>query len=302
MQKSHLRSWVGCRNPALRWDQIFIPGGKGGIPLPKVGSRHSHLGSWAGLLGSHLYPAWHFTWVLGAELNVVQSAMDLGSYCMLWPEMDRPHIFNSCKANCMMGFIKRKCIKDLKRDLVKTPHLSLVRSHLCYTFQLWALQSPTLMFKIKNVQHRATRFICKDPGLSYKERLSELNLRPLNNWLEYLDIVNFFKCKLGLIDLKRNDLYEFCSEHSRRGASGLFFKNMKAKTSPYRDSFFVRICNTWNTLPGNVRAGKELPSFVKKLKSSFYLRLSKVFNQDIHFLKYVCVDCHCFNTPNACTC
>ena len=104
MQKSHLRSWVGCRNPALRWDQIFIPGGKGGIPLPKVGSCHSHLGSWAGLLGSHLYPAWHFTWVLGAELNVVQSAMDLGSYCMLWPEMDRPHIFSSCKSQLHDGF------------------------------------------------------------------------------------------------------------------------------------------------------------------------------------------------------
>ena len=27
-----------------RWDQIFIPGGKGGIPPPKAGSRHSHLG------------------------------------------------------------------------------------------------------------------------------------------------------------------------------------------------------------------------------------------------------------------
>ena len=45
-----------------RWDQIFIPGGKGGIPPPKVGSRHSHLGSWMGLPGSRLYPAWHFTW------------------------------------------------------------------------------------------------------------------------------------------------------------------------------------------------------------------------------------------------
>ena len=72
----------------------------------------------------------------------------------------------------------------------------------------------------------------------------ELNLLPLNYWLEYLDIVYFFKGKLGLIDLKRNDLYEFCSEHSRHGASSLFLKNMKAKTSPYRDSFFVRICNT----------------------------------------------------------
>ena len=86
--------------------------------------------------------------------------------------------------------------------------------------------------------------------------------------------------QIGLNDLKRNDFYEFCSEHLRHGTSGLFLKNMKAKTSPYRDSFFVRICNTWNTLPGNMRAEKELPSFVKILKSFFYLRLSKVFNQD----------------------
>ena len=95
------------------------------------------------------------------------------------------------------------------------------------------------MFKIKNIQHRATQFICKYPGLSYKEHPLELNLLPLNYWLEYLDIVYFFKGKLGLIDLKRNDLYEFCSEHSRHGASGLFLKNMKAKTSLYGDSFFV---------------------------------------------------------------
>ena len=45
------------------WDQIFIPGGKGGIPPPKAGSRHSHLGSHVGLAGSRTYPACHFTWV-----------------------------------------------------------------------------------------------------------------------------------------------------------------------------------------------------------------------------------------------
>lgn len=110
------------------------------------------------------------------------------------------------------------------------------------------------MVQIKNIQRRAKRFICKDPGLSYKERLLELNLLPLNYWLEYLDIVFFFKCKLGLIDLKRNDFFEFCSARSRRDASGLFLKNKKAKTSLYRDSFFVRICNMWNALPDNIRA------------------------------------------------
>ena len=74
--------------------------------------------------------------ILGAELNVVQSATDLRvivSNDLKWTD----HISSVLvKANHMMGFIKHNCIKELKRDLLKTLHLSLVRSHLCYTFQL----------------------------------------------------------------------------------------------------------------------------------------------------------------------
>ena len=50
------------------WDQIFIPGGKGGIPPPKAGSRHSHLGSHVGKVGSHhlrrdpAIPTWDPMW------------------------------------------------------------------------------------------------------------------------------------------------------------------------------------------------------------------------------------------------
>ena len=74
--------------------------------------------------------------ILGTELNVVRSATDLGvivSDDLKWTD----HISSVfAKANCMMDFIKHNCIKDLKRDLLKTLHLSLVRSHLFYTFQL----------------------------------------------------------------------------------------------------------------------------------------------------------------------
>ena len=53
----------------------------------------------------------------------------------------------------------------------------------------------------------------------------------------------------------------------------------------------------------NIRAEKELPSFVKKLKSSFYPRLSKVFNQDdILSFTIVCVKRRRFNAHNSCTC
>ena len=39
---------------------------------------------------------------------------------------------------------------------------------------------------VENIQRRASRFLCKTPGLSYTERLLKLNLLPVNYWLEYL--------------------------------------------------------------------------------------------------------------------
>ena len=49
MQESRIKCWIPGRI-------------KFSSQVGKVGSRHSHLGSWMGLPGSRLYPAWHFTW------------------------------------------------------------------------------------------------------------------------------------------------------------------------------------------------------------------------------------------------
>ena len=241
--------------------------------------------------------------LLGSELKVVQSATDLGiviSSDLKWSD----HISSVvAKANRMLGFIKRNCTNDLNKDSLKLLYMSLVRSHLCYASQLWAPQSPTLMIEVENIQRRATRFICKNNELSYKERLLKLNLLPLTYWLEYLDLVFFFKCKAGLIDLNLDNLIEFCSGRSRRGSSGLFLKHNKARTSLFRESYFVRISNLWNAIPDSIRSVDLLASFKKKLKSFFYVRLSNVFNSDdIRSFKLVCPKCRRLNSYSNCTC
>ena len=154
----------------------------------------------------------------------------------------------------MLGFIKRNCTGDLNKDALKLLYVSLVRSNLGYASQLWAPESSTLMIEVENIQRRATRFICKNSELSYKERLLKLNLLPINYWLEYLDIVFFFKGKAGLISLNLDDLVEFCSGRSRRGSSGLLLKNNFARTSPFRDSYFARISNLWNAIPEYIKS------------------------------------------------
>ena len=179
-------------------------------------------------------------------------------------------------------------VKVYLKDALKLLYVSLVRSNLGYAFQLWVPQSPTLMIEDENIQRRATRFICKNSELSYKERLLKVNLLPINYWVEYLDIVFFFKCKAG---------------HSRRGSSGLFLKNNFARTSLFRGSYFVLISNLWNGIPEYNKSESLLESFKEKLKSFFYKRLTIVFTQDaIRSFKLVCPKCRRLNIITSCTC
>ena len=172
---------------------------------------------------------------MGSQLEVVQTAKDLGVVItndLKWSDHISAVV---AMANRMLGFIKRICTGDLNKDALRLLCVSLVRSNLGYASQLWAPQSPNLMIEVENIQKRATRFICKNSELSYKERLLKLNLLPMNYWLEYLNNVCFFKCKAGLINLSLNDLVEFCNGRSRYGSSGLLLKNNFARTSLFRD-------------------------------------------------------------------
>ena len=99
------------------------------------------------------------------------------------------------KANSLLGFIRRSCAGIVASVALLRLYCSLVRSHFFYCSQLSAPQSViSNLFLVEKVQRRATRFILKNSSnLSYKDRLIKLKLLPLNYWLEYLDLVFFFK-------------------------------------------------------------------------------------------------------------
>ena len=209
----------------------------------------------------------------------------------------------TAKSNRMLGFIKRNCAGIISKDALKRLYISLVRSHLCHCSQVWAPQTPMLMTEVEKVQRRATRFICKNNELSYKDRLISLNLLPINYWLEYLDILFFFKCKLGHIDICVDSYVSFCSGRSRRGATGLFLNNIKANTSLFRNSFFVRISNVWNAIPDELKSEVSVNVFKNKLKSFFFSRLHKVFEpDDARTYKLICYKCRRTNKLTKCFC
>ena len=60
----------------------------------------------------------------------------------------------------------------------------------------------------------------------------------------------------------------------------IFRKNLYAKTSLFRDSFFVRIPNLWNALPSDLKSEYNVNVFKNKWKTFYFTRLRVVFDAD----------------------
>ena len=173
--------------------------------------------------------------------------------------------------------------------------------------QLWAPQSViSNLFFVENMQRRATRFILKrnSSDLSYKDRLIKLKVLPLNYWLEYLDLVFFFKCLHGHIDLTRsfNYYFSFVTSQTRQACSGLNLKINNNRTSTFRDFYFNRITNLWNNIPNDVRQAESIDSFKRKLKWFYFKRLDVFDGDNFRTFTIICPKCGRVNTLFACNC
>ncbi len=110
-----------------------------------------------------------------------------------------------------------------------------------YGSEVWCpLIGSKLSKRIVGVQRRATLWILKKRRgeLSYKERLTELNLIPLVYDREQKDLVFFYKCMHGGIDLDIWQYVEVTNGRIRAGTSGLL-RTHACKTSTFQSSYFV---------------------------------------------------------------
>lgn len=210
------------------------------------------------------------------------------------------------KANRMLGFLKRNCPGIVGSKVLLHLYCSLVRSHLCFCSQLWAPQSSTSnLILVENIQRRATRFILRNSNLCFKGRLIKLKLLRLSYWLEYLDLVFFFKCLHGLIDFTHEFSYyfSFLKGNTRCASSGLHLKLNACRISSFRDFYFNRITLMWNSLPKNIKDSDTISSIKSKLKSFYFTRILNALDRDnFRSFKLICPKCPSVNTSSDCTC
>ena len=129
----------------------------------------------------------------------------------------------------------RNCAGIVGSTVLLRLYCSLVRSHFCFCSQLWAPQSSTSnLILFENIRRRATHFILRNSNLCYKAHLIKLKLLPLSYWLEYLDLVFFFKCLHGLIDFTHEFSYfSFLKGNTQCASSGLHLKLNAFRTSSF---------------------------------------------------------------------
>ncbi|RMX52738.1 hypothetical protein pdam_00019291, partial [Pocillopora damicornis] len=137
--------------------------------------------------------------------------------------------------------------------------------------------STSNLILFENIRRRATRFILRNSNLCYKAHLIKLKLLPLSYWLEYVDLVFFFKCLHGLID--------FTHEFS-------YFSFLKGNTQCASSGLHLKISLMWKSFPKNIKDSDTISSFKSKLKSFYFTKLLNAFDRDnFCSFKLICPKC-----------
>ncbi|CAB4017575.1 Hypothetical predicted protein, partial [Paramuricea clavata] len=91
----------------------------------------------------------------------VRKEKDLGCIIINHLTWDQQVLVVVCKANKMLGLLRRTCPLLTNTKVRRSLYLSLVKCHLDYATQVWSPALTSLKIKIENVQRRATRRILK---------------------------------------------------------------------------------------------------------------------------------------------
>lgn len=166
------------------------------------------------------------------------------------------------KVNKITGLIKRT-FKYMDKNLFLTLYKSLIRSHLDYGSLVYYPTTKKHKQIIENAQRRATRLVPELQGLSYEQRLCELNLPTLDYRRKRYDLIQAFRIIRNEDDIASSTFFKF-SDNDLRGHPYKLVKP-RANKSIRLHTFSHRVVSAWNSLPAEIVCAKDTVSFKTKL-------------------------------------
>ena len=230
----------------------------------------------------------------GVSLDYVDAEKDLGVVVTAsfdWAEQCQK-VYS--KANQKLGLLRRSCHFVIDENRKRVLYLTLVRSQFEHCSIIWRPVTQTLTKRLEDLQKRAVKWILSEENVSYSpalyvQKCRQLNLLPLSERFNFLDLVFFFKVLRGLVPVElppyitpyigssrlrssHMDHLCFVCSISPRSANGAFGKN-----------FFYRTHCNWNYLPLDIKGIVSIDEFKSALLKHMWkaiLRNNDIENDD----------------------
>ena len=201
----------------------------------------------------------------GKELNTADHAKYLGvtiSSDLSW----KKHIDNiTKKANSTMSFIRRN-IRSSPPSAKSNAFKTYIRPTVEYASSVWSPHSEGLINQLEMVQRRAARFVKQDytRTSSVTDMLTDLKWDTLQHRRNNTRTTMFFKIMHNLVDIIPDP--PLINAKTVRGHNQRF-RQIRARTSIFQNSFFPATIVLWNKLPQDVVDQTSLDAFQSALAS-----------------------------------
>jgi len=173
------------------------------------------------------------------------------------------------KANRILGLLRKTCRGWKDIETLKVLYCTLVRSQVEYGSVVWSPHTARNIDKLERIQRRGIKFILGKQNFTHDERLKCLNLVSLEKRCYLFDVTFLYKALNGYLNV---DVFPFLNFYSQddayrfRHVDDYSLKTNFARTTTFKNTYFNRIVEMWNSIPLDIRLSPSCAVFKSGMK------------------------------------
>ena len=206
----------------------------------------------------------------GRPLTVTDKEKDIGVtvQCNLRPTAQCAEAAQ--RANAVLGQISRS-FHYRDRHTFRKLYMQYVRPHLEFAAPAWSPWTQRDIDLLESVQQRAVRMISGLQATSYAGRLAELGMLSLQQRRILSDMVQVYKIIHGLDRVDKNTWFDLAGDSdvriTRATSDPLNILPRHARNEVRKNFFSVRVANTWNSVPADIKRAPSVSSFRRSINN-----------------------------------